>query len=173
MTPSARCDQAIGLHPASKKPTDRSLPLPLRRMQRGHARANPATTLRTAARTVGLLGILSACLLLGGCNYQGLPLNANGGIGGGLGNADPATRAACTQSAERVYNVRNRGDIYAPQSSVNAPFSANYGAGSTERGLSDQYAREAMIRDCVRNTGTETNRSVPPTPRTPSPVARP
>ena len=130
-----------------------------------------AHPLRSPAR-IGTAGLLFACLLLGACNFQGFPLNANGGIGGGIGNADPATRAACTQSAERVYNVRNRAEIYAPQSSVNAPFSANYGAGSTDRGLSDQYARDAMIRDCVRNTGTETNRAVPPAPGT-GPVVRP
>lgn len=116
------------------------------------------------------------CLALAACQNEPAPVIAGGGlgsvfgggggIGGGVGQTDAATRAACTQHAEDVYNQRNRGEIYTPQSSVNTPFSANYNPGVTTRGLSDRYARDSMIRDCVRNTGTETSRDVPPPPAT-------
>ncbi len=109
---------------------------------------------------------LFACLAVAACQGSQAPLIAGGGIGGGIGPTDASTRAACAQHAEEVYNQRNRADIYAPQSSVNAPYSANYNPGSTDRGLSEQFAHSAMIRDCVRNTGTETNRDVPPPPST-------
>ncbi len=121
-----------------------------------------------ATRTVAApLAALLACLSLAACQGGSVPLGSGGGIGaigGGLGNADAATRTACTQHAEQVYDLRNRAEIYTPQSSVNSPYSGNYNPGATERGLSDQYARNSMIRDCVRNTGTETSREVPPQP---------
>lgn len=118
------------------------------------------------------LGALVALLALAACDNPGSPLNASG-IGGGIGHADPALVTACTQHADQVYNQRNRAEIYTPQSSVNSPFSANYIPGMTDRGLSTQYAHESMIRDCVRNTGTETSRTVPPSDSTPGPVVRP
>ena len=37
--------------------------------------------------------------------------------------------------------------------------SANYAPGAVDRGLSQRYGHENMVRDCVRNTGTETDRS--------------
>lgn len=120
------------------------------------------------ALPVGLL----ACVLVVGCENPRLPFNlGSGSIGGGIGNADPGTRAACTQRADQIYNQRNRAAIYAPQSSVNAPFSANYLPGRPDSGLSDRYAYDAMIRDCVRNTGSETSRDTPPAPAN-RPVAR-
>jgi hypothetical protein len=113
-----------------------------------------------AWRTRASLVILAlAGLTLTAC--QGEPPPPVGG-GGATSRSDAATQAACRQHADQVYDQRNRGDIYSPQSSVNTPFSANYNPGVTSRGLSDLYSREALIRDCVRNTGTETNRTVAP-----------
>jgi hypothetical protein len=74
-------------------------------------------------------------------------------------HADAATEAACRQRADQVYNQQNRGDIYRPPPQVNTPFSANYNAGVSDRGLSDLYAHDKLIRDCVRNTGTGAERS--------------
>jgi hypothetical protein len=121
-----------------------------------------------AAMSVGLL----ACLALAACDNPRSPFEfGSRGIGGGLGNADPATRVACTERAEQIYNQRNRADIYTPQSSINAPFSGSYQPGTTDHGLSDRYAQDAMIRDCVRNTGTETGRVLPSAPE-PGPAVR-
>jgi hypothetical protein len=119
------------------------------------------------------LGALLAVLAVAGCNNPESPLNATGGIGGGLGKANPAVVTACTQRADQVYDQRNRAEIYSPQSSVNSPYSANYIPGMTDRGLSTKYAHDSMIRDCVRNTGTETNRTVPPANSATGPVVRP
>ena len=77
--------------------------------------------------------------------------------------ADAATRAACQQRAEQVYDQQNRAEIYSPQSQVNTPYSANYAPASSGRGLSDLFVHERMVSDCVRNTGTGTERS-PPSP---------
>jgi hypothetical protein len=76
--------------------------------------------------------------------------------------ANAETVAACRQRAEDVYNQQNRGDIYSPASSVNTPFSSNYVPGITDRGLSQLYAHDKMVSDCVRNTGTGAERSQPP-----------
>ena len=81
--------------------------------------------------------------------------------------ADAATRAACQQRAEQVYDQQNRAEIYGPQSQINTPYSANYAPGGTSRGLSELFVHERMVSDCVRNTGTGTERnpSSPPSTR--------
>ena len=77
--------------------------------------------------------------------------------------ADAATRAACENRAEQAYDQQGRGEIYSPQSQVNIPYSANYTPSVTDRGLSDLFAHDRMVSDCVRNTGTGADRSVPST----------
>ncbi|HXT81317.1 MAG TPA: hypothetical protein VN702_17260 [Acetobacteraceae bacterium] len=80
----------------------------------------------------------------------------------GQAKADAQTQAACRQRADEIYNQQNRAAIYAPQSSFNTPFSANYTPGVTDRGLADLYEHNRLVRDCVRNTGTGTERTQPP-----------
>ncbi len=79
--------------------------------------------------------------------------------------ADAATRAACQKRAEQAYEQQNRGEIYSPSSQVNTPFSANYLPDVSDRGLSTLFAHDRMISDCVRNTGTGTDRGSPSSPR--------
>lgn len=102
---------------------------------------------------LALLGMLSA-LALSACG-EGAPQSAQA-------QADASTRAACRQRANEVYNQQNRGDIYAPASQVNTPFSNNYVSGLSDRGLSQLFVQDKMISDCVRNTGTGAERSWPP-----------
>jgi hypothetical protein len=78
--------------------------------------------------------------------------------------ADAETRAACEKRANEAYDVRNRGDIYSTQSQVNTPYSANYTPDIGSRGLSDLFVHDRMVSDCVRNTGTGTDRTPPATP---------
>ena len=78
--------------------------------------------------------------------------------------ADAATLAACREHADAAYNRNNRDSIYTI-SSANSPYSANYTPGLVTRGLAQRYGFENMVRDCVRNTGTD-DRSAPP-PRHP------
>jgi hypothetical protein len=77
----------------------------------------------------------------------------------GQSRADAATRVACQNRAEEAYNQQNRGEIFSPQSQVNTPYSANYTPGIANRGLSELFAHDRMVSDCVRNTGTETDRN--------------
>jgi hypothetical protein len=86
----------------------------------------------------------------------------------GQAKADAATLAACREHADEVYNRNNRDTIYTIQNR-DLPFSANYNPVVTDRGLAQRYANENLVRDCVRNTGTETNRSptTSPSPATP------
>ena len=79
--------------------------------------------------------------------------------------SDAAARAECRQRADEVYTRQNRAAIYSPSAPVNAPFSANYQPGTTDRGLSQLFAHENMIRDCVRGAATG------PAPSTPGPSA--
>jgi hypothetical protein len=117
------------------------------------------------AGRAGRLAPLSVpiCLALAACTAGPEP------SGGTSSRADAATQAACRQRAEQIYEQQHRGEIYSPQSGINTPFSANYAPGATDRGLSDQFARDRMIRDCVRNTGTGAERTE--TPPSPPPTA--
>jgi hypothetical protein len=68
-----------------------------------------------------------------------------------------------------VYDRQRRDTIYTI-SSRDSPFSGNDSTtGVTDRGLAQRYGRENMIRDCVRNTGIETDRSNPVPPETKQP----
>jgi len=104
-------------------------------------------------RLVTLMGILSSAVVLSACDVR--PQSAQA-------QADAATRAACQQRAEQAYEQQNRAAIFSPPPSVNTPFSANYVPSQTDRGLSDQFAHDRMVSDCVRNTGTGAERSQPP-----------
>jgi hypothetical protein len=87
--------------------------------------------------------ILLTCLALASCAPKT----------GGEARGDAATEAACRQHADQVYDVRNRGDIYSPQSGVNTPSSGSYAPGGDSRNLGQIFARDRMIRDCVRRGG--------------------
>ena len=85
----------------------------------------------------------------------------------GQARADAATLAACRERADEVYNRQNRGTIY----SINnrdAPFSGSYAPVPIDNGLSQRYAHQNMISDCVRNTGTESDRSTTYQPEPPT-----
>ena len=97
--------------------------------------------------------LLTGLLVLSGCGDQP-PLT-------GQAQADAETRAACRQRAEAVYDQQNRGQIYSPLPSVNSPFSANYLPDQPDRGLSQLYAHDKLVSDCVRNNGTGAERSQP------------
>jgi|SRR5579871_466642 len=90
---------------------------------------------------------------------------------GGQARANAATVTACRERADEVYNRTNRDQIYSINNR-NTPYSAGYAPGVTDQGLADRYAHQNMIRDCIRNTGTETDRGAtqanPPVP-TPTP----
>ena len=70
--------------------------------------------------------------------------------------------ASLTQRAEQAYEQQNRGQIYSQQSQVNMPYSANYVPDVPNRGLSDVFAHDRMVSNCVRNTGTGAGRAPPP-----------
>jgi hypothetical protein len=81
--------------------------------------------------------------------------------------ADAATLAACREHADEAYNRTRRDSIYTI-TSPDVPYSANYTPGLVDRGLPQRFSHEVMVRDCVRNTGTETDRSeTAPAPATP------
>ena len=87
----------------------------------------------------------------------------------GQAHGDAATLAACRQRAEETYNQQNRGDIYRPQAQVNTPYSADYAPSTSGRGLAELFAHDRLINDCVRNTGTGTERSTPAVSSAPFP----
>jgi hypothetical protein len=91
-----------------------------------------------------------------------LPACDGGGPQTGQALADADTAAACRQRANEIYDRQNRADIYAPNSSANSPFSANYTPDNPSRGLSQLYAHDQLVSNCVRNTGTGAERSQPP-----------
>ena len=123
--------------------------------------AFPGLVITRLVMPPGLISGLIIMTALSGCAG---PMAGSGASGGGFGGgsmsrADAATEAACRQRADEIYDRQNRGEIYSPPPGVNTPFFAGYSPGSTDRGLSQLYARDNLIRDCVRNTGTETDRN--------------
>lgn len=100
----------------------------------------------------GWLGLISLLPLMAACGGQ--PQTAQS-------RADAATEAACRQRADEIYSRRYRDQTYNVQQTQNTPFSGNY-TPPPDRGLSQLYTRNNLVRDCVRNTGTETDRSLPP-----------
>jgi hypothetical protein len=116
-------------------------------------------------RRISVFTILAAGLLFGCAEPPPPPT--------GQARADAQTLAACRQRADTVYNMRNRDVIYAPPPQVNAPFSGSYGPGVDDRSLSQMFERDSLMNDCVRNTGTESDRTPEPSPPPASPVARP
>jgi outer membrane biogenesis lipoprotein LolB len=100
------------------------------------------------------LALIAAVFALSACD--------SGAQRGGQAQADAQTTAACRQRADEVYDTQNRAEIYSPQSSVNTPYSANYTPGISDRGLSQLFAHDKIVSDCIRNTGTGAERSQPP-----------
>jgi hypothetical protein len=49
---------------------------------------------------------------------------------------------------------QDRPAIYAANSSLNSPFSANFQPNVASRGLSDQFAYERSVTDCEHNAAT-------------------
>jgi hypothetical protein len=85
------------------------------------------------------------------------------------GNTDLATQQACRQRVNEMYEVRDRGDIYAANSTMNSPLSANYQPGVTSRGLSSQFEYGQNVAECEHNTenGAEGPTFPPAPPATP------
>ena len=89
------------------------------------------------------------CVLigLGGCTFGASPQS----------HTDRATLAACRDHASQVYNRNNRGAIYSINQS-GLPYSDSYVPGNQTNDLAARYRNEQVVDDCVRNTGTETDR---------------
>ncbi|MGH7152384.1 MAG: hypothetical protein ACREF3_00540 [Acetobacteraceae bacterium] len=70
---------------------------------------------------------------------------------------DRATYDACRNQANLAYNLQNRDKVYriydtsSPQSGIGL-------TQSPTQSLSDSYAQQRLVQDCIRNTGTETSR---------------
>jgi hypothetical protein len=102
--------------------------------------------------SLSLVLLAPALLSLAACNPPQTP----------QAQANAALVAACRQRADAVFTQQGRGEIYRPPPAVNTPFSAGFAPGVTNRGLSDQFAHDRFVNDCVRNTGTGEERSQAP-----------
>jgi hypothetical protein len=119
-----------------------------------------------APRLLLVLGVLA----LSGCADS--PFGGRSSGGGSQAQADAQTRAACRQRAEEMDRQQNRAEIYSPPPQMNTPFSASYMPELNDRGLSDRYAHDKMVSDCIRNTGTGADRSAQPASKAPPPPQR-
>ncbi len=110
-----------------------------------------------------IISLLPVLLALAAC---AAPPPAMSSGSPGQTRADAATRAACREHADAVYDRQHRDTIYSI-STRDTPNSANYTPGMMDRvTLSERYTRENMVRDCIRNTGIETDRTAPEPPAT-------
>lgn len=64
--------------------------------------------------------------------------------------ADQNSAAACRQRADQIYAQQNRRELFIGDDQRDTPFSANYVAGDTTRGLADEHSRDNQFADCVR-----------------------
>lgn len=69
----------------------------------------------------------------------------------GASRTDAAAAAYCRQRAQEVYEAQNRGSRLSIDQR-DTPFSGAYLPNSETRGLSERYAMDAMIADCIRNS---------------------
>jgi len=90
-----------------------------------------------------------ALLLLAGCTF-GAPSQQS--------RANQVTVAACRERAESAYVEQNRDLLYQNDNST-TPYSAGPSTGIPTHGLSSLYAHQQAVDDCVRNTGTQTERN--------------
>jgi hypothetical protein len=115
---------------------------------------------------------LLALLALSACSAGGMGGGSDSGIGpsgtAAERRTDLETQQACRDRTNEMYEQRDRAEIYAPQSSVNTPFSANYQPDVPSRGLSGQFAYEQTKAECEREgTGSIDQRA----PNTAQPAA--
>ncbi len=87
------------------------------------------------------------------------PAEPGGGAVGPSGTAaanspDFTTQAVCRQQVNQMVEEQDRPAIYAPNSTVNTPYSANSQVGVTSHGLSDQFDYDQRLAACERNAGT-------------------
>jgi hypothetical protein len=59
---------------------------------------------------------------------------------------------ACRQRADAVFSQQNRAAIFNDR--MDDPRSGGYVSGITTRGLSDRFAWDQQVSDCVRNQGS-------------------
>jgi hypothetical protein len=124
---------------------------------------------RTGSRVIRISAPGLSLLLLAACTagpMGGASDNAIGPSRPAVGGPDLATQQACRQRVNEMYEVRNRGDIYSPNPSVNSPFSANYQPDVPTRGLSNQFAYGQSVAECEHNNvnGAERPAIQPPPP---------
>ncbi len=116
--------------------------------------------------------ILPLALLLAGCTNDTAPSTTTSSEA----RANAATVAACRERGEALYERQNRDTIYSI-SSRDTPYSANYTPGVMDRGLPARFGYDRSVRDCIRNTGTQTDRSdtapATPAPTSPTPAMAP
>ena len=88
----------------------------------------------------------------------------------GQAKADAETLAACRAHADAVYDRQYRDRIYTINN-PNSPYSANDAYGTVDHGLAQRFGYQSMTNDCVRNMGTESDRTdIPPAgPTAPGP----
>jgi len=117
---------------------------------------------------VRLAGCAVSLTVLAACQSSA-PATSGGPGASRQGVVDAERAAFCRRRAEEIFLAQNRADIHRPDNR-DAPFSGPAGAPGVTRGLSDRFAMDRMISDCIRNTG---ERSDPIQTQPASPAAGP
>ena len=111
----------------------------------------------TSIRRAVVFGVI-ACLWLGGCAGSRAPER----------QGSAAQKAACRQRADEVYSKQNRAEVYRSDTYLtttrDSPFATSGLPGITSRGLSGQYARDTLVRDCLNNTAGNVGSTLSETP---------
>jgi hypothetical protein len=101
------------------------------------------------------LGVLSLAPALGGCGLYQRPTPA-----------DQDSRRDCDAEADRIFAAQNRYQL-SERTSNDTPYSGNTLPSNPTAGLSDQYAQDKLVDNCLRRGGAGTSGSAAPTPSKP------
>ncbi len=109
----------------------------------------------------------AAMVALAGCS---LPLPEGSGP---AGSARAKAYEACRERADRVYLLRNPGEVYRNDVATNTETDAPFGASATvpgpSTGLSARYSRDLILQRCLQGTSVSAGGAG----TTPAPAAKP
>ena len=87
----------------------------------------------------------AACVLLAACSF-----------GGPKSSAELSTEDACRALADRAYNEQHRAQLSEGMDQGTSPFSGGGSLVAPDAGLSDQYAHEVAVDNCIARRTSST-----------------
>jgi hypothetical protein len=104
---------------------------------------------RISALALPFLGVLALAPALGGCGLYTRPTAE-----------EQDTRSDCNAEADRIFAAQNRYQL-SERNSTDTPYAGNTLPSNPTAGLSDQYAQDKLVDNCLRRGGAGTPQTAP------------